>query len=206
MEQKEISVSDILSQCEEEIPMLQTTVGERRKLESDVFYLLQNFIHTFLAIVVVFTFVGLVTRVSGASMEPTLHDGEVLLVWSLAYEPKAQDIVIITNPTPGRLEGQSIVKRIIAVAGDMVEVDYKNNQVLVNGVPLQENYLNGVMIPVYNENAGIVEVPPDHVYVLGDNRNYSSDSRDPEIGMVHTGYINGKVLCGIWPLRSGKDF
>lgn len=186
-------------------PMLQTTQGKRSKLESDLFGLLQSFVYTLLVIVVVFSFVSPITRVSGASMEPTLFDNEIMLVWALGYKPKADDVVIVNNPTIEYLNGQSIVKRVVAVGGQTVAIDYEKNQVIVDGVPISEPYLSEPMRPIYGATVTEpVEVPEGFVFVLGDNRNNSADSRSAEIGMVDHRYIIGKVICGIFPVSAWR--
>lgn len=207
-EKEEISPDHSVAEGEnpEENPMLSTSQGKISKLESDVFGLLQSFVYTLVVIVIVFSFVAPITRVSGESMEPTLFDGEVLMVWALMYQAEAGDIVIITDPTVARLEGQSIVKRVIAVAGDVVEIRYDSNEVLVNGVALVEDYILEEMRAIYYGGGEEFTVPEGTVFVLGDNRNHSSDSRDPDIGMVEEGYIIGKVICGVWPSSAWRTF
>lgn len=190
----------------EENPMLHTTQGKISKLESDLFGLLQSFVYTLLVIVVLFSFVSPITRVSGSSMEPTLFDGEIMLVWGLWYQPKASDVVIVNNPTIEYLAGQSIVKRVVAVGGQTVSINYEENTVYVDGVPLAEPYLSEPMRPIYGEL--IMEdvlVPEGYVFVLGDNRNNSADSRSSEIGLVDTRYVIGKVICGIWPMSAWRS-
>ncbi len=187
----------------QENPMLQTSQGKVGKLESDAFGLLQSFVYTLLVIVLVFSFVAPITRVSGASMEPTLYDSEIMLVWGLAYEPKQSDVVIINNPTIAYLEGNAIVKRVIAVGGQSVVINYEENQVLVDGVALEEDYIAEHMRPIYGSTSlEPIEVPEGYIFVLGDNRNHSADSRSSDIGLVDTRYVVGKVVCGIWPLTS----
>lgn len=187
----------------QENPMLQTSQGKMSKLESDAFGLLQSFVFTLTAIVLLFSFVSPITKVSGASMEPTLYDSEILLVWTLGYTPKQDDVVIINNPTIEYLDGQSIVKRVIAVGGQSVVINYEENQVLVDGVALEEDYIAEHMRPIYGTTSlEPIEVPEGYVFVLGDNRNNSADSRSSEIGMVDSRYVIGKVMGGIWPLSS----
>lgn len=204
--QEESALPMLDSDGDEIDPMLCTTPGKISKLESDVFGMLQGLVFTMTIIVLLVTFVCPITKVSGASMEPTLHDGETLLVWGLpGYEPEMLDIIIVTDPTVARLEGQSIVKRVIALEGQTVEIDYVNNQVRVDGSPLYEPYLGEAMLPIYAD-MGVVTVPEDCVFVLGDNRNRSADSRDVEIGMVNVNYIKGKVILGVWPVSNWQVF
>lgn len=179
---------DIREPKMEEKPMLHTTQGEPSRLDSDLFNWLQSLLFT-MTIAVLFAFVGGLTRVSGASMDPTLHDGEMLLLWSLGYEAEVGDVVIVNKPTVEYLGGQSIVKRVIALGGQTVYVDYENNQVLVDGVPISEPYiLEANMNAIYREEDNPeVLVPEGSVYVLGDNRNNSSDSRFSLIGTIDEG-------------------
>lgn len=206
----EVSLEDTQEDEEEYVSaMLHTTQGEISKIESDVFGLLQSLVTTLCSIVLLFTFVCPITKVSGSSMEPTLQEDEVMLVWAvLGYEPEISDIVIVTDPTfVDNLAGQSIVKRVIALEGQTVEMDYGNNQVLVDGSPIFEPYLGEKMVDIYGQiDDGVFVVPEDCVFVLGDNRNHSSDSRDPKIGMVHVDYIKGKVIMGVWPIGSWRTF
>lgn len=185
------------SDVEDAHPMLKTREGFSERVESDLFYGLQNLVLTLVIIVLTFSFLGRITQVKGDSMNPTLTNNEMLLVWSLGYKPAQGDIVIVNKLTAEYLGGDSIVKRIIALEGQTVLVDYENNQVLVDGVALQEPYLSEAMYPIYGPQEEIL-VPADSVFVLGDNRNGSSDSRDPRLETIHQGYIMGKALCGIF--------
>lgn len=189
----------------QENPMLQTSQGKIGKLESDLFGLLESFVYTLTVIVLVFSFVAPITKVSGASMEPTLYDGEIMLVWGFAYTPSQNDVVIVNNPTIEYLDGQSIVKRVVATGGQSVVINYEENQVLVDGVALDEPYIAEHMRPIYGAtDLEPIVVPEGYVFVLGDNRNHSADSRSSEIGLVDERYVIGKVLCGIWPVSAWR--
>lgn len=174
---------------------------EKRPYE-DWFYWLQPIMGAVLFIVLIFTFAGRLARVDGDSMNPTLEDGELMLVWSLGYQPKAGDIVILNKTTSEALEGEAIVKRIIATAGQTVDIDYVSGTVYVNGVPLEEEYILEELYrpgnPYYQQTH--FEVPEDSVFVLGDNRNNSKDSRHSGVGCIHQGYLLGRAAVVIWPL------
>lgn len=165
---------------------------------------LQTFVFTLSFLILCTTFLGLTTRVSGHSMDPTLNDNELLFVWSLGYTPEAGDIVIINKPTTEYLNGQSIVKRVIATQGQLVTIDYEENQVLVDGIPIHEPYILEPMNPYSNSPDFVTEtlVPEGSIYVLGDNRNNSADSRYLPIGTVDTGYVLGKAIFSFWPLST----
>lgn len=147
----------------------------------------------------IITFVGQRTRVSGHSMEATLHDGDNLIVDKLSYrfrDPKRFEIIVF----PYRhKENTYYIKRIIGLPGETVQV--KDGYVYIDGEKLDENYGLEVM-----EDAGIaaepIELGEDEYFVLGDNRNHSSDSRDPSVGILHRDELIGKAWIRIWPLDS----
>ncbi|MFQ6899984.1 MAG: signal peptidase I [Coprococcus sp.] len=147
----------------------------------------------------IITFVGQRTRVSGHSMEATLHDGDNLIVDKLSYhfrEPKRFEIIVF----PYRhKENTYYIKRIIGLPGETVQV--KDGYVYIDGEKLDENYGLEVM-----EDAGIaaepIELGEDEYFVLGDNRNHSSDSRDPSVGILHRDELIGRAWVRIWPLDS----
>lgn len=147
----------------------------------------------------IITFVGQRTRVSGHSMEATLHDGDNLIVDKLSYrfrDPKRFEIIVF----PYRhKENTYYIKRIIGLPGETVQV--KDGYVYIDREKLDENYGLEVM-----EDAGIaaepIELGEDEYFVLGDNRNHSSDSRDPSVGILHIDELIGRAWIRIWPLDS----
>lgn len=129
--------------------------------------------------------------VEGSSMYPTLQNHERLIVNKATYffnEPEKGDIIVFSF-SPQR----DFIKRVIAVEGDTVEIS--DNQVFVNGVILDEPYLKDC----YMMNFGPVEVPEGHIFVLGDNRGNSMDSRDPAVGYVCREKVKGKAVVVFWP-------
>ncbi|MDO4562491.1 MAG: signal peptidase I [Clostridia bacterium] len=142
------------------------------------------------------TFIFTVVKVDGPSMEETLHHEERLIVWRLLYQPTQGDIIIFH---PAKAPEKCYVKRIIATEGQSVYVDYENNQVLVDGYPIDEPYIPEAMRPIYTSKEMIV--PEDSVFVMGDNRNHSSDSRDSTVGFVKKSSILGKAVIRFWPFN-----
>jgi signal peptidase I len=129
-------------------------------------------------------------RVDGDSMVPNLISGEYVVVNRLSYQlgnPQRGDIIVFHFP---RNPDEEYIKRIIGLPGDVVEV--MNGAVNVNGQPMDENYLD-----VKTNYTGRWEVPADQLFVLGDNRNNSSDSHD--WGMVPMDYVVGKAILVYWP-------
>ena len=139
-------------------------------------------------------FMAQATRVYGQSMEPSLHSNQRLIVEKVSYHlhpPKRGDVIVLKLHDE---HSELLIKRIIGLPGEIVEI--KNGSVFVNGQPLREPYLNqrtrGQMAPQV--------VPPLHVFVLGDNRGFSNDSRS--FGMVAFVDIVGRAWFSYWPLES----
>ena len=171
------------------------------EMKGDLFVWLQALMVCLVTLIVVFTFCGRVVGVKGDSMYPTLHDGDMLLLRSVGYTPKQGDIVVL-NKKSGVFD-EAIVKRIIAVGGQTVSIDYAAGTVTVDGQVLDEPYIAEVMTlpPDPYENITEVTVPEGSVFVMGDNRNHSSDSRDQRLGTVDERYILGQAVMVFYPFR-----
>lgn len=147
----------------------------------------------------IITFVGQRTHVSGESMENTLDDGDQLIVDKITYrfqDPERFDIIVFPFHYK---ENTYYIKRIIGLPGETVQI--ADGAIYINGEVLQESYGREVM-----QDPGIAAEPitlgEDEYFVLGDNRNQSSDSRDPSVGLIHRDEIIGRAWLRIWPLDS----
>lgn len=137
--------------------------------------------------------------VKGSSMEPTLSDGDCILVRMAGYDqPQAGDIVAIKAKDR---QGKHLVKRIIARGGQTVQIDFETGRVFVDGQLLTEPYI-AEATHLAGDLPFPVTVPPDCYFVLGDNRNHSQDSRSSTLGCVPRGDIEGKVVFRFAPLGS----
>lgn len=144
-------------------------------------------------ITLIFTFVFRIVEVKGPSMKPTLQDGDRLIVSAAGYTPERGDIIVISGDSK---YDKPIVKRVIAVGGDVVNIDFEAGEVTVNGEP--ECYEDGVTFLRYDVSFPLT-VEEGTVFVLGDNRDDSLDSRSSTIGCVDEKRIVGKVINRIYP-------
>ena len=170
------------------------------KLMRELYDWVEIFVITISAVLLIFTFFIRIAYVDGPSMNNTLQDKDTLAVSNLFYTPKNGDIVVFQSPDSG-IEG-GIVKRVIATEGQTVDIDFPTWTVWVDGVELDEpyvNYLAGLYMNEYDVEFPLT-VPEDHIFVMGDNRNYSNDSRGSRIGCVDTRFVFGRVLFRITPL------
>ena len=167
----------------------------------DCYDWLQMLTFVLVGVVLVFTFLGMVIGVSGTSMYPTLHHQDIMVIQRVGYTPAQGDVVVLRKDS--FLE-EAIVKRVIAVAGQEVEIDYDANTVYVDGVALDEPYINQEDEDVMVERSGMVyrefTVPKGCIFVMGDNRNGSTDSRHSGVGSVHRDCLLGRAVAVIWPL------
>ena len=148
-------------------------------------------------LVLLFTFVIRLIGVDGHSMVPTLQDGDRLLVLNAMLDNDYEygDIVVLRKDT--FLE-EPIVKRVIATEGQTVDIDFVSGAVYVDGELLEEDYINE---PTYVEEGTEfpLTVPEGSIFVMGDNRNHSSDSRSSDLGTVDTRYVIGKAVFLLFP-------
>lgn len=168
----------------------------------DLYEWVQSLVGSVLVVVAIFTFVIRMMGVDGHSMLNTLQHGDRLLVVNsmLYHDYKYGDIVILRKD--GVFDDDPIVKRVIAVEGQTVDIDFAEGIVYVDGEALEEDYIRE---PTYTAEGTEfpLTVPEGSIFVMGDNRNGSSDSRDYRLGTVDTRYVIGKAAFLIFP---GPDY
>ena len=150
-----------------------------------------------LVVVLIRTFIATTVIVSGSSMDPTLKNGQVLILNKLAKKYKRDDIVVIDAKINGKKE--RIVKRVIGLPGETLE--YKDGFLYINGKRTHDDFVDQTRDFTLEDVAGKKKIPEDYYFVMGDNRRNSLDSRDSRIGLVKKSDIIGKPILRIWPLN-----
>ncbi len=145
------------------------------------------------------TFVVRQATVDGNSMRDTLADGQRLLVDAIYDKPQYGDIVIISH---GEGLDEVLVKRVIATEGQHLKINYRTGQVSVDGVLLHEDYILGTTVRLSNGTQLPEVIPEGYVFVMGDNREHSTDSRSQLVGLVPVENIIGKAVFRVFPLNT----
>ncbi|NLH00475.1 MAG: signal peptidase I [Clostridiales bacterium] len=169
---------------------------------NEIYDWIQCLVSALLICVLVFAFFVRIIGIIGSSMVPTFHDGDSVIISNLFYKPKQGDVVVLRKLS---FQEKPIIKRIIAVEGQTVDIDFEQGIVYVDDKPLDEPYIaEPTLTPL--DFDGKITVPENCVFVMGDNRNNSTDSRSNQIGCVDTRYIMGKVLLRILPVDKFGTF
>ncbi len=156
---------------------------------------LQCIVSAILCGILIFVFVGRVIGVEGTSMLDTLYDRDKIIMSNLLYKPKYGDIVVLKAPN---FTEKPLVKRVIATEGQTLDIDFTTGKVYIDGREIKEDYIREPTLTQLDFE-GPVTIPEGYVFVMGDNRNASSDSRHSLVGFVDTRQILGKVLFVLMP-------
>lgn len=188
----------------------------KTSLLDDVTDVIESVIFSVFIVLLTFTYLFRISDVSGPSMEPTLVENDRVVISPLFYTPKPNDIIIVDSKNLDKL----IVKRVIAVEGQSVDINFEEGIVYVDGKPVDEQLYepdeNGnapelradhFVNTLTTANMGAfpsypVTVPENCIFVLGDNRNRSKDSKHAELGFVPEDEVVGKVVLRIYPFSS----
>ncbi len=192
-----------------EEPIEEPAPSQTGKFTRSLFDFVEMLALVTVVIVLCFAFVFRLNVVDGPSMENTLHTGEYLLVSDLFYDPTPGDIVVVHDVTVSERYREPLVKRVIATEGQTVDIDFETWTVTVDGVPVDESEY------VYIDKAGKAHssdisypftVEEGKVFVMGDNRHHSADSRISAIGQIDERCIVGKVYARLSPINKFKIF
>lgn len=186
-------------------PQAPSDKEEKGSLKLDLFFWVQALAVALVCLILTFSLAGRVIRVVGSSMVPTLHEGDLMLLQSIGYTSKQGDVVVLRKSS---FMSDPIVKRVIAVGGQHVSIDYDTNTVTVDGTVLDEPYILEVMQDPNLHHFGTyqseIDVPEGSIFVMGDNRNNSEDSRFADVGFVPFDLIKGKASLVFWPISQFK--
>ena len=162
---------------------------------SGLFDWVSAFLFALVMVILIMTFCFRIVSVDGSSMLQTLQNGNKVIVTGLNYEPQVGDIVVISH---GAELDKALVKRVIAVGGQTVDINSETGEVIVDGIVLDEPYINGKTV-AEGDAEFPMEVTEGTVFVLGDNRPISKDSRYNEVGLIENENIIGKVRFRFYP-------
>ena len=176
----------------------QKAITAETTTRGEIYDWMQSLVFALIICIIVFVFIFRIVDVSGDSMNPTLINGDKLVVSDVFYNPKQSDIIIFRKD---EYKSEALVKRVIATEGDTVDINFETGEVSVNGVVQDEPYIAEETFTFFDVDFPQT-VPENCIFVLGDNRNNSTDSRYSGLGMVDTRYLLGKVLWRIYPLNS----
>ena len=177
---------------------------EKKSFLDEFLEWVEAFVFAIFIVILIFTFFIRIVVVKGNSMNDTLHDKERVIISHINYEPEQGDIAVINS----RVLGEVIIKRVIGTAGDKVVVDYNTNTVTVNGQKIDNSYIKEPMEDYsqfdlsykVSEKVYEYDVPENCIFVMGDNRNNSADSR--MIGFINKSDVLGKAFFRMYPLNS----
>lgn len=191
-----------------DIPEVVNETPPQQKIIEEIFEWLDVLVTAIISVVIIFSLIFRVATIEGRSMLDTLHDGEKVIITNLGYTPKQGDIVVVSRNIDNSVQSENrsslpIIKRVIAVGGQTVDIDFEAGIVYVDGVPLKENYIR---TPTYKPGYPTIEFPvyvkEGYVFVMGDNRGDSLDSRSPTIGeegIIDVRYILGHAVLRVFP-------
>ncbi len=178
-------------------PQNEKTEAPKRKLISVLYDYVEIFAASVIAVILIFSFSVRLCRVDGGSMNQTLNNGERLIVSDMFYTPKQGDIIVFHLVNDYYQE--PLVKRVIATEGQTVEIDFEKKTIKVDGVLYKDEHAYLDIGHYKSQGIFSATVPEGKVFVLGDNRNNSSDSRSIKVGFVDVDCILGKAVLRLSP-------
>lgn len=202
---------------EQNLPDIKNKNKKESSLVRDIVEIAETTVITMFVIILLFTYVLHPVNVVGSSMVPTLHDGDKIFMNTIIPNISYGDIIVINNDAAYLLDennniiekdsyqlNECIIKRVIAEGGQTIDINFADGAVTVDGKILDEPYINA---PTFIDEGGFdfpVTVPEGYYFVMGDNRNASSDSRHPYVGFIKQSQIYGKAIIRYAPVNTFK--
>ena len=186
-------------------------IERKDKVKADIYDWIEVFVSALAIVVIMLSFVLRIATVKGHSMERTLSDSQVVVMSNMFYTPAQGDIIVIQQN--GGFFETPIVKRVIATGGQTLSIDFEKWEVKVDGNVIDESsyvYFRNTSMDVeeyysvydaYLDTNGVMTVPEGYLFVMGDNRNESSDSRSIYVGFVRESEVLGKVIFRMFPIN-----
>ena len=166
------------------------------KISKGILEWLEIFVFSIFVVILLFVFLFRNVGVDGDSMRETLHNNDRVIIFNFYNKPKFGDIVVFSS----QVSAKPLIKRVIGLPGDKIRIDFERQEVYVNDVLLKEKYIAELIKDNHGDVVYPVEVPEDSLFVMGDNRNHSHDSRMSDIGMVSMDTVLGKAIFRIYPI------
>lgn len=200
----------------EQVSETETKEKKEKSFFDDCMEIIESVIISIFFVLLIFTFVARPVTVEGKSMFPTLKNEDRLIMNMIFYTPKQGDIVVIDNHVsytyePGTtniVEGDSlekrIIKRVIAVGGQTLDIDFMSGTVTVDGEVLEEDYIAEYTTKDLHAFEYPITIPEGYIFVMGDNRNNSTDSRDNHVGFVKEEDVLGEAVFRFYPFDNIK--
>lgn len=180
---------------------------------SDIMEIVESVLISVFAVLLIFTFVARPVTVDGDSMNPTLINEDKLIMWTFMYTPDNGDIVIVNNERSNTIDengnviestealDKRLIKRVVATGGQTLEIKPETGEVIVDGEVLKEDYINAILT-----SGGVFEypltIPEGYIFVMGDNRNHSTDSRSGYVGLINEEDVIGEAIFRFYPFES----
>ncbi len=183
---------------------LRFEVSKNNGATSSFFDFVRCILFAIAVVVICLTFVFRLVGVDGSSMENTLMTNDKVIVTNFFYTPDNNDIIVISH---GAEYNKPLIKRVIATEGQTIKLDYENEQIIVDGVVIDEPYVKeGTFVGNYAEYDIPEVVPEGKVFVMGDNRKVSADSRSTRVGLIDVDDVIGKAQFVVFPFSSNFGY